>query len=493
MYYLGYDIGSSSIKVALVEAGSGKTLGIHKEPPVEMPIESPEKGWAEQPPEIWWKNVCKATKSILKKHSIKKKDVKGIGIAYQMHGLILIDKDGNPLRNAIIWCDSRAVEIGNQAADELGRAFCSSHLLNSPGNFTASKLKWIKENEPHLYERIQQILLPGDYIAYKFTHNPTTTIPGLTEGIFWDFKENKISQALLDHYGLKNTHLPKLVPTFGHQGKLSSKGAEECGLAKDTPILYRAGDQPNNALSLNVLNPGEIAMSGGTSAVVYAISRNLNTREISRINTFAHVNYSAELPSLGKLLCVNGAGIQYRWLKAHLKIGSYDEMNQMAGSAPIGSEGLFVYPFGNGAERILNNQNPGASILHLDLNRHSRAHLCRAALEGIAYSLMYGLEILISEGLEPRIIRAGNDNLFRSDVFAQTLCNLIGRPIEIYNTTGAVGAARACMIHQIGFTAFSKAVLSNDLVHTFTPEKSTQPYTQAYQLWKNELELHLKH
>ncbi|MEZ2413367.1 xylulokinase [Muriicola sp. E247] len=488
MYYLGYDIGSSSIKVALIEAESGKTIDIHKEPAMEMPIESPRKGWAEQDPDLWWNYVCIGTQKLLKKCAVDKKEITGIGIAYQMHGLVLTDKEGNPLRNAIIWCDSRAVDIGEQAAADLEGEFCTSHLLNTPGNFTASKLKWVKENEPDIYSQINYFMLPGDYIAGKFTNVTSTTISGLTEGIFWDFKEEKLSAHLLHYYGIQKEIFPPIVPTFGMQGTVSAQAARETGLTEGIPLLYRAGDQPNNALSLNVFSPGEIAMTGGTSAVAYTISDQLRTKEIHRINTFAHVNYSPDRPSLGKLLCINGAGIQYRWLKEHLKVDSYDEMNDLANEINPGSDGLLIYPFGNGAERILFNKNPGASILHLDLNRHSTAHLCRATLEGIAFSLMYGIDILISEGLKPKVIRAGNDNLFKSVVFAQTMCNLIGHPIEIYNTTGAVGAARACMIHQYGFKAFSKIVMSNDLVHTCTPEKENKPISQAYQLWKEKLD-----
>ncbi|QBA65064.1 xylulokinase [Muriicola soli] len=493
MYYLGIDIGSSFIKVALVETESGKVFGIHKEPETELPIESKKKGWAEQDPDIWWNHTCYAITTILDKFSVEKEDISGIGIAYQMHGLVVVDKNGLPLRKAIIWCDSRAVEIGETAVEDLGIEYCTSHLLNSPGNFTASKLKWIKENEPEIYKQIDKILLPGDYIASKITGKPATTIPGLTEGIFWDFKEKEISSALINSLGLKQHHFPLIVPTFGHQGEVSDTAAEVCNLAEGTPLLYRAGDQPNNALSLNVFYPDNMAMTGGTSAVVYYVSDKLKTKEIERLNTFAHVNYSSSQTFLGKLLCINGAGIQYKWLKNKLKIETYTEMNELAASIPIGSEGLLVFPFGNGAERVLHNQNPGSSFQHLDLNRHTAAHLCRATLEGICFALMYGIEILISEGSEIKVARAGNDNLFRSAVFSKTMCNLLGHPIEIYNTTGAVGAARACMIHQSGFESFSKAVQNNDLVNTFTPEKNTGPYIQAYQLWKMELELQLKH
>jgi xylulokinase len=438
MYYIGYDIGSSSIKVALVEFKSGKVIGVQKEPPIEMSILVPQTNWAEQDPEDWWKYVCTATKSLLTTHSIDKKEILGIGISYQMHGLVLIDKAGKTLRNAIIWCDSRAVDIGEDAFKNIGSEKCSTHLLNAPGNFTASKLKWVKDNEPALFKNIHKAMLPGDYIAFKLSNKVATTLSGLTEGVFWDFKDQEVAEWLLTYYGLTKDILPEVVPTFGIQGRVSAKAATEIGLAKDTPILYRAGDQPNNALSLNVFHFGEIAMTGGTSGVIYAISNLLKSKEISRINNFAHVNYTLKKPILGKLLCINGAGIQYRWLRENLKVDTYEEMNTLANTVPVGSDGVKLLPFGNGAERMLNNKNIGSKIVHLDLNLHSNAHLCRAALEGIAFAFVYGMEILIAEGLKPKVIRAGNDNLFQSEVFTNTICTLIGHPIELYNSTGAV-------------------------------------------------------
>ncbi len=491
MYYIGYDIGSSSIKVALVESTSGKVIGIEKEPQDEMSILVPHANWAEQDPEDWWNYVCLATKILLSTHSVHKKDILGIGISYQMHGLVLINKEGEILRNAIIWCDSRAVEIGNDALENIGDNKCTTHLLNAPGNFTASKLKWVKENEPDLYSKIHKAMLPGDYIAYKLSDKVTTTLPGLTEGIFWDFKEQKIADWLLAYYGLSKDLLPELTPTFGLQGNVSAKASLETGLAEDTPILYRAGDQPNNALSLNVFNPGEIAMTGGTSGVIYAVSDLLKSKEISRINNFAHVNYTQNNPILGKLLCINGAGIQYRWLRENLKTDSYKEMNAFADTVPVGSDGVVLLPFGNGAERMLNNKNLGSQILHLDLNIHTKAHICRAALEGIAFAFVYGMEILIAEGLQPNVIRAGNDNLFQSKVFANTICTLIGHPIEIYNTTGAVGAARACELQNGNFKVFGETVLNNDHLHTFYPQKNSKLFQKAYQHWKAILEKEL--
>tara|TARA_R110000868_G_scaffold165090_3_gene398035 strand:- start:334 stop:1818 length:1485 start_codon:yes stop_codon:yes gene_type:complete len=488
-YHLGLDIGSSSIKAALVEVESGKSIGVVQEPKEEMSMHAPKNGWAEQKPNDWWLHICNAITSLKKQYNISRTQIKGIGIAYQMHGLVVVDKAGNPLRKSIIWCDSRAVEIGHKAFDVLGQEKCASHLLNSPANFTASKLKWVKENEPDIYSKIHKFMLPGDYIAYKFSNVINTTISGLSEGVFWDFKNNNLANFLLEHYGIDKALVPDIIDTFGVQSVVDKKGEAESGISAGTPIYYRAGDQPNNALSLNVFNSGEVAATGGTSGVVYAVTNNLSGKESTRVNNFAHVNYSNENQNIGKLLNINGAGIQYRWLLNNLDVSSYEEMNNLASDIPIGSDGVCLIPFGNGAERMLNNKEIGTRIVNINLNNHHKGHMCRAALEGIAFSFVYGMEIMTSDGVRPSVIRAGNDNLFRSEIFANTVATLIEQEIEIYSTTGAIGAARAANLYKGDFKAFGKTIMDNDHVMTFMPIKDKQSYIKAYQNWKKELEL----
>ena len=492
MYYLGLDIGSSSVKAALVEAESGKSILSVHEPKNEMNINSPKNDWAEQDPNIWWKYTCKAIKRVCTESSVDSKKIISIGISYQMHGLVVVDKNGEVLRDSIIWCDSRAVEIGAKAFNEIGEQKCMSHLLNSPGNFTASKLRWVKENEPEVYEKVYKYMLPGDYIAYKLTGEINTTRNGLSEGILWDYKNNTPANWLLKHYGIDSSLTPNIVENFSNQGYTSSISSEETGLKIGVPVTYRAGDQPNNALSLNVFNPGEAAASGGTSGVIYSITDNLNSSEPSRINHFAHVNYSNDLKSIGKLLCINGAGIQYRWLRNHSIEDSYEKMNEKASTINVGSDGLSVIPFGNGSERMLNNKNIGTHICNLNLNQHSHGHLYRSSLEGIAFSFVFGMEILKNDNSPINVLRAGNDNLFRSKIFANTVATLIGQEIEIYNTTGAFGAARAAGISNSNLSNFRKKIAENDHVMTFSPLKNKSEYQEAYFRWKKDLDGILK-
>jgi len=490
MYYIGYDLGSSSIKAALVDSNSGKSAGITQYPEQEMAILSVEPGWAEQDPDLWWFYICEVTQKLLLKTGTKADKIKGIGISYQMHGLVVIDRNHTVLRPSIIWCDSRAVSIGDKTFQGVGEDKCITNLLNSPGNFTISKLRWIKDNEPGLFDRIYKFLLPGDYIALKLTGEATTTISGLSEGIMWDYKQNQPANWLFDYMDISTDLIPTLVPTFSHQGTLTKETAAEIGLPVGIPLLYRAGDQPNNALSLNVLQPGEIAATGGTSGVVYAITDSTKTKESLRINNFAHVNYTKERPRIGKLLNINGAGIQYSWLKKNIALSSdtYEHMNDMASNVPVGSDGLRIIPFGNGAERMLNNQNKGASVFNLNFNRHKKEHLYRAGLEGIAFSFVYGIDILKNDGVNLESIKAGNDNLFRSEIFSNTIATLVSTEINIIDTTGAVGAARAAGVSKGDFESLEEIFSADEQVMTYRPLNERQVFIEAYNLWKNDLE-----
>lgn len=490
MYYIGYDLGSSSVKAAIIEVETGKSIGVTNFPETEMEIISHQIGWAEQDPELWWSYICQITKKILDKTKVVPNEIKGIGISYQMHGLVLVDKNKEVLRPSIIWCDSRAVDIGDKAFESVGEEKCVSKLLNSPGNFTLSKLKWVKENEPKLFDQVDKFLLPGDFIALKLTGETTTTISGLSEGIMWDFKEKKTANWLFNYMGIATDLIPHIVPTFSNQGLVTRSASQEIGLPEGIPLLYRAGDQPNNALSLNVFDPGEIAATGGTSGVVYAVSDKNDTLESSRINNFAHVNYSSDHPRIGKLLCINGAGIQYSWMKNNVAKSdvSFKVMNDLASYVPVGSDGLRIIPFGNGAERILNNQNSGSSILNLNFNKHRRQHLFRAALEGIAFSFVYGMDILKNDGVNMLTIKAGNDNLFRSEIFSKTISTITESEISIIDTTGAIGAARAAGIGAGIFDSMDDAITDDEQIVTYHPLIEKQIYVDAYQQWKYDLE-----
>jgi xylulokinase len=491
MYTLGYDVGSSSVKATLLNLETGKVEASAFSPKNEMPITALRSGWAEQEPRMWWENLKLATSEILSHSPLQKERIIAIGISYQMHGLVLVDKNNEVIRPSIIWCDSRAVEIGNTAFKKIGAEKCLGSLLNSPGNFTASKLRWVKENEPKAYERIHKFMLPGDYIALKLTGEAVTTRSGLSEGILWDFQSQSVASFLLQEYGIASDLVPPLTPTFGEQGRLNRSASLELGLPEGIPVTYRAGDQPNNALSLNVMEPGEIAATAGTSGVVYGVSDTLKYDPASRVNSFAHVNHSSEAQRIGVLLCINGTGIANSWIRRITGQQSVDYalLNEQAAAVPVGSGGVIVLPFGNGAERMLENREIGARILNLNFNMHSQNHLLRAVQEGIAFSINYGIDIMHSMKINPTVIRAGFANLFLSPIFANTLAQTAGVSIELYSTDGAQGAARGAALGIKYFTSRQEAFKGLERLKVIEPKKSnTAEYQEFYQHWLSALQ-----
>ncbi|NIJ44643.1 xylulokinase [Wenyingzhuangia heitensis] len=494
MLSIGYDLGSSSVKAVLFDTNTKEVKAAASYPEREMVIDAPQENWAEQNPEDWWQNIEKVTNKLFEKTTNKRADVVAIGIAYQMHGLVTLTNKGEVVRPAIIWCDSRAVAIGNKAFKEIGETVCLETMLNSPGNFTASKLAWVKENEPELYNTIDKIMLPGDYIAYRFTNTITTTNTGLSEGVLWDFKKEALNSTLVDYFGFDEKLFPEVKPVFAEQGKITAKMAEKFGFSPEAVVAYRAGDQPNNAFSLNVLNPGEIAATGGTSGVVYGVVDQLKYDEKQRVNTFAHINHTAEERKLGVLLCINGTGSAYAWLRNNLAADmDYFELEKLAQSVPVGANALTFLPFGNGAERMLANKIIGAQFDGLNFTKHKLGDMVRACLEGIAFSFVYGIAGMKELGLEPSVIKVGNDNMFQSETFATTIATLTGAEIQVKESSGAVGAAIGAGYGAGKINNLQDAFAKENIIKTYTADISKkEAYQVAYTKWVSLLESKLK-
>lgn len=495
-YLLGYDLGSSSVKASLIDANTGQVAASAQSPSEEMVMVALHAGWAEQDPALWWEHAVKSLHTCLKKSSIRGADIVAIGISYQMHGLVCVDKNFNVLRPSIIWCDSRAVEIGKTAFQKLSEAYSLQHLLNSPGNFTASKLRWVKEHEEEIFARIHKVMLPGDYLALKLTGDVVTTASGLSEGMFWDYQALSPSTKLLELYGIPLEMLAPQAPTFSIQGKVLKEVAKLLGLKEGTPVSYRAGDQPNNAFSLNVLNPGETAATAGTSGVIYSVTDKNAYDPKSRVNTFIHVNDRKPSKSNGVLLCINGTGILNSWLRKQAKGNGtsydYEQINALASEAPIGADGLTVLPFGNGAERVLEDKNINASFHGLNFNRHGQSHLFRAAQEGIVFALKYGFDVLQGMGLKTQVIRAGNANMFLSPLFREAFVNTIGAPLELYDTGGAKGAALGAGVGAGIYSSFEEAFKGLKILRVEEPQTQLSAhYVQAYNQWNEILKKQL--
>lgn len=465
---LGIDIGTSSVKASLVEAETGLTIASAQYPDTEAPITSLQPGWAEQEPEMWWQELKEALARLESQAPGALAETIAIGISYQMHGLVCVDKIGKVLRPSIIWCDGRASKYG-------GKKY---------GNFTAAKLAWVKNEEPDVYSKIHKIMLPGDYIAMRLSGDEiATTGSGLSEGMFWNLKDDCLDKETLSFFGFPEELIPEVKPTFYIQARVCETVAAETGLPAGTPISYRAGDQPNNALSLNVVRPGEIAATGGTSGVVYGVSDKFLCDERNRVNVFKHVQH------LGVLLCINGTGILNAWVRRTIAPEgmSYNEMNALGETVPIGAEGLSIIPFGNGAERVLENQNIGASMHGINFNIHTRAHIIRAAQEGIAFSFAYGIEIMRQMGMDISTIKAGKANMFLSPLFCRTLCAVTGAIIELYDTDGAIGAARGAGIGIGIYKDYDEAFATLTLQGKVLPPTDADVYKEAYERWKSHL------
>lgn len=486
MYFLGYDLGTSSVKACIVESDTGAIVASDFFPKEEAQIKALKPGWAEQSPDTWWNFLKAVTASVLSKSRVDAADIKAIGLSYQMHGLVCLDKSGKPIRDAIIWCDSRGVPYGEKAFNELGSEVCLSHLLNSPGNFTAAKLAWVKENEPENFEKIWKVMLPADYVAYRLTGNIITNPEGLSEYMLWDFKTGSIAQFLLDYYGFPAEIFPDVQPTFSDQGKITQEAARELGLSPNTMVTYRGGDQPNNALSLGVLNPGEIASTAGTSGVVYGINDCYDYDPKSRINNFAHVNHTATDPRIGVMVCINGTGILNSWVKHNVAPAdmSYNAMNETAATVAVGSDGLSILPFGNGAERVLQNRQIGCQICDINFNLHKRPHIYRAAQEGIAFSFNYGIEIMNTIGMKVNTIHAGNANMFLSPVFRDTIASVTGATVQLFDTDGAAGAAKGAAIGYGLYKDPAEAFSNLRRLAEIEPATDRTPYLEAYARWK---------
>ncbi len=489
MLILGIDLGSSSVKASILDGETGECIASTFEPATEMPITAVRQGWAEQDPEMWWEYLKLAVRSCALQAGKKAAGIGAVGISYQMHGLVTIGRDMKPLRQSIIWCDSRSVEYGNRAFADLGKEYCLTQLLNSPSNFTASKLAWVKEHEPDIYRSIYKIMLPGDYVAMRMTGEILTSQTGLSEGIFWNFSKEAVSDKLLDYYGFSKELLPDAVSSFSIQGHITAACALELGIPKGIPVSYRAGDQPNNAMSLNVLNPGEVAATAGTSGVIYGVTDRKQPDPLSRVNTFLHVNHTAGNPRLGVLLCINGTGILNSWMRKMAGGAfSYDEMNNLAAGINPGSDGILILPFGNGSERVLRNASPGAIISGLNFNVHSQGHLFRAVSEGIAFSFRYGLDIMRETGINPSVLRAGKANMFLSEVFREAVSCITNTEINLYNTDGSLGAARGAGIGCGYYKSGKEAFGGLKSVGVTEPDSAKREiYEETYQRWVEHL------
>jgi xylulokinase len=493
MYTIGYDIGSSFVKGVLWDEERGEVAAHVTVPDREMPIRAEKADWAEQDPEMWWEAVKAATQRLIDMVPGAGGRVRGIGVSYQMHGLVLLDRDGKVLRPSIIWCDSRATGMGKELEKAVGEEAVRRQLLNSPGNFTVSKLAWVIRNEPETASRIRWVMLPGDWIAYQLTGMVSTTVCGLSEGMLWNFKDHVPHVKALEAAGADPEWIPPVAPNPGDQGVVGSAVGAEMGFAPGARVLFRGGDQPMNAYGLGVDGPGMWAASAGTSGVLYRVDPVREAEPTGMANRFAHIGHSAENPAIGTLLCLNGAGIAYAWLRRVMFAGQeYAAINEHVAAVPAGADGVMFHPFGNGAERMLDNRQPGAGWSGIHFNRHGQGHLARAVMEGIVFAFVHGMRHVDPSLPALPVIRAPHAGLFRSELFASMLSTLAGADVQLHAGDGATGAAQGASV-ALGASAI-KALDSNaardepGVLKTHSPDPSIHDALEsAYSRWKDAL------
>lgn len=435
MAFLGIDVGTSSVKVSIV-GEDGVILASATAPASsERAINSPNPNWAEQNPEDWWED---AQQAILNLPLEARLQVEAIGIAYQMHGLVLVDSQFQPVRPSIIWCDGRNIQESQILAESLGLDALENRLLNKPGTLTLAKLAWVAEHEPETLAKAHTFGLPGDFIAYKLTGEWSTTKSGYSEMVGWDFGASIPFEEGFRKAGWK-LPLPEARPNLEEGAPIQKVIAEKLGLPPSARVTYRAGDQPNNAFGLGVLQQGETAISAGTSGVLYGIGDSSPGLH-EGINRFLHVN-----SQIGVLMCLNGVGSALAFARrTWFQNQSYEALSELASQANPENCPYF-FPFGNGAERIL-SERAFSGFTELDFNRHNLPELARSVFEGIAFAYRLGSEKMEKAGCLSKVVNGTESGLLKSSFFAQLLANELQVELILSEGDGSTAAARGAAL-----------------------------------------------
>lgn len=444
-YLLGIDIGTSGTKTVLFnEMGDTIASAIG-----EYPLYQPHIGWAEQEPEDWWQATVDTIKQVLDTSGVNPADIKGIGLSGQMHGMVLLNKEGNVLRSSIIWCDQRTQEECHKITEIIGK----ERLIEITANpaltgFTASKVMWVKNHQPDIFEKIYKILLPKDYIRYKLTGEFATEVSDASGMQFLDVPKRTWSGEILNKLGLDYKWMPAVYESQEVSGKVTKKVAQLTGLAPGTPVVGGGGDQAAGAVGNGIVKPGVISSTIGTSGVVFAHMDEVNIDPRGRVHTFCHA-----VPNTWHVMGVTqGAGLSLQWMRNNfgaaerelaefLDIDPYELMTKEAQKAAPGCEGLIYLPYLMG-ERTP-HLDPYAKGVFFGLSaKHGRNEMIRTVMEGVAYSLRDCLEIIKGMGVSVSEVRASGGG-GKSSLWRQMQADIFNNPITTINSSEgpALGAA----------------------------------------------------
>lgn len=444
-YLIGIDLGTSGVKTVLFDE-SGKPVASST---VEYPLYQPNLGWAEQDPEDWWKGTCESINNVMLKSGVNKQDVKGVGLSGQMHGAVLLDKNDKVLRKAIIWCDQRSAAECDQITQLVGK----ERLIEITANpaltgFTASKVMWVKNNEPQIFEKIAKILLPKDYIRLRLTGEYATEVSDASGMQFMNIAQRKWSSEVLGKLEISESMLGKMYESQEVTGKVTASAAAITGLNEGTIVVGGAGDQAAGAVGNGIVKPGVVSSTIGTSGVVFAYTDKLTIDPLGRVHTFCHA-----VPNTYHIMGVTqGAGLSLKWFRDNFcmeelmtaelsNIDVYKLLDAEAENITPCSDGLVYLPYLMG-ERTP-HLDPDARGVFFGLTaKHTKPHFVRSIMEGVTYSLRDCLEIIRGMGVEVSEVRASGGG-GKSKIWRQMQADVFGTNINrIFSDEGpALGVA----------------------------------------------------
>lgn len=481
MYFLGIDLGTSSVKIVLID-DQGKLI---KSSSKRYPVFYPKTTWAEQDPNDWWKAVKEGIREILGS-DIRKEDIKSIGLSGQMHGLVTLDKNNNILMPAILWCDQRTQEECDFLNYEIGQEKLSFYTSNKAlTGFTAPKILWVKKHRKDVYDKIAHILLPKDYIRFKLTGEYATDVSDASGTLLFDVKNRKWSSEMLDIVGLSKKVVPKCFESYEVTGEISKAAAVETGLQEGTLVVGGGGDQACGAVGTGTVQSGVLSVALGTSGVVFACQDSHSIDRQNRLHSFCHANGKWHV--MGVML--SAASCLKWWIENITKVMSennvYDTLLAEAEGASAVSEGLFFLPYLVGERTPYSDPDARGAFIGLNIT-HERSHLTRAILEGVSFGLRDSLEIIRDLKVPIDSIRVSGGGA-TSILWRRILANIFDCQIDLVNSTEGPGLG-AAILAAVGFGAFDSVNDATEKIikvtDTILPDKEeVKIYNEAYKIY----------
>jgi xylulokinase len=472
-YYIGIDASTTATKALLIDE-QGTVVAVAA---TEYGFETPRPLWSEQHPDLWWDGTVNSIRQVLATSGVDGTAVKAIGLTGQMHGLVLLDEGGRVLRPAILWNDGRTAP----ECDEIRRRVGRQRLIQITGNdaltgFTAPKILWVKNHEPDIYGRVRHILLPKDYVRFRLTGTPAMDKADGSGTILFDLQTRDWSPEVVEALEIDSDWLPPTFEGTAVTGTLSAEAAERTGLVVGTPVVAGGGDQAAGAVGVGAVEPGIVSLALGTSGVVFASANEPAIEPDGRLHAFCHA-VPDKWHMMGVMLSAAGS---LRWFRDTLAPG--EEFSTLVGAAesiPAGSEGLLYLPYLTGERTPYPDPLARAGFIGLTV-RHTRDHMTRAVLEGVAFGLRDSFELMSKAGLPPaRQVRISGGGA-RSQLWRQILADVLQAELVTVNTTegAAYGAA---LLAAVGMGAFGSVGEACATAVGVTGSDSPGPNREAYQ------------